>query len=94
MSKLKHVERIRARIVQGQVGELTRLRNYISLTDGNQEAVDLLRGDPGAMILAKVTDLLLKELGHETDTPVESAASKVRRDVSRLRGKARGAGTD
>lgn len=89
MSKLKHVEMIRQRILKGQVRELTLLRGYISLTDGNQSAVDRLHGETGNLILAKITDLVLKELGHETITPVEEKASHIRREISRVRGKVR-----
>lgn len=87
---LKHVEKIRTAIVHQQVTALSRLRNYVSMVDGNPEAVDLLRGEPGNLILAKVTDLILRELGHETSTPVEEKASPIRREITRVQGKIRG----
>lgn len=94
---LRHVELIRSRVLRGQNGELQRLRNFVSATEGNQQAVDALRGDSGNMILARVTELILQEIGHVQEstsrrtadgavTPVESSASHVRRAVRRIRG--------
>lgn len=89
---MKHVERIRAAVIGHQTRALALIRGYISLTDGNIEAIDRLRGPEGALILAKCVDLILRELGHETNTPVEASTSHVRRSVARVRGKKRGAG--
>ena len=93
---MKHVELIRGRILRGFAGELARLRIFISATEGNQEAVDKLRGEPGDTLLAKVTDIILQELGHTPEryrvgpgasqaVPVESADSHIRRAVAKLR---------
>lgn len=87
---LKQVELIRSRIVRGFMGELARIRQFISGTD-NQVAVDKLRGEAGDLVLARMTEKLLSELGHETTTSVEAKASHVRRPISRVRGKSRGA---
>jgi len=84
---VKNVELIRSRITRGMAGELTRLRIFLSSTDGNQEAVDRLQGDGGNLLLARITDIILRELGHETNTPVEDAQSHVRRAVNRVRAK-------
>jgi hypothetical protein len=89
---MKHIEQIRPAIRRVLVKALGNIRGYISLTDGNLEAVDRLRGPGGDLILAKCTDFILRELGHETNTPVEAPSSHVRREISRLRGKKRGAG--
>jgi hypothetical protein len=89
---MKHVERIRAAVIGHQRRALALIRGYISLTDGNLEAIDRLRGPVGDMILAKCTDLILRELGHETNTPVEAPTSHVRRSIARVRGKKRGDG--
>jgi hypothetical protein len=88
VSTLQHVERIRERIMRGQMRELGALRSFISMTDGNAEAVERLRGPAGDLVLGKVSAFILKELGHETVTPVEAKASHVRREVTRFRGKA------
>lgn len=82
---MKHVELIRSRILRGFSGEFARLRVYISGTDGNQESVDQLRGEPGELLLAKVTDMVMRELGHEVETPVEEKNSVVRRALKRVR---------
>lgn len=82
---MKHVEIIRNRIVRGQMGELARLRTYISGTEGNQVAVDKLLGQHGDSILAEVTDLIMRRLGHEIETPLADARSRVRQAVSRVR---------
>jgi hypothetical protein len=76
---VKQVEIIRQRILRGQAGELARLRIYISQTEGNQEAVDRLRDAAGDEVLAKVTDLILRELGHEVDVSAERAGSRIKR---------------
>lgn len=93
---LRHVELIRSRVLRGQMGELARIRNFVSATEGNQEAVDALRGESGNLILARVTELILQEIGHVQEStnrkngahaPVESKASQVRRAVRRISGK-------
>lgn len=83
---MKHVELIRGRIVRGLLGELGRLRIFLSTTDGNQAAIDALSGDQGNKLLGELTDHLMRRLGHEIETPLEDAASRVRRAVSRVRG--------
>lgn len=84
---MKNVERIRERILRGQMGELMRLRVFISMLGENQEAVDRLLGPSGDVILAKVADLILVELGAEVATQVDDRFSKTRRAAAkRLRG--------
>lgn len=85
---MKHVELIRARILRGLVSEFVRLRVFISATEGNQEATDLLRGEKGDLLLAKTTDFIMRELGHAVETPVADKNSVVRRAVKRVRGHA------
>lgn len=83
---MTNIELIRSRVTRGQASELTRLRIFLSSTDGNQDCVDRLHGSSGALLLAKVTDLIMRELGHETDASVEDPNSLVRRAVRRVRG--------
>lgn len=78
-AELNDVEQVRKSIVRGQITALTRLRGYLSLTRGNQAAVDRLHGRSGNLICAKVSDLILRELGHTTDTPIEDGNNPIRR---------------
>jgi hypothetical protein len=55
----------------------------VSCLDGNVEVVDRLKGEEGEKRLARIIAFILKELGHETDTPVENAASHVRRTLKK-----------
>jgi len=84
---MKHVELVRNRVVRGQLGELGRLRVFLSSTDGNQEAVDALHGDSGDQLLAEVTDLIMRRIGNEIETPLADARSRVRQAVAKVRGK-------
>lgn len=81
---MKNVELIRARIVRGMQGELVRLRSFMSSLDGNQEEVELLRGEQGTAILAVVADTMMRELGHTTELSPDHADSQVR-DLLRTR---------
>lgn len=65
--KLVAVEQVRQRIARGQAGELSRLRIFLSSIDGNQHAVDSLRGEHGELLLADITELVLMHLGHTTE---------------------------
>lgn len=65
--QLRSVEQVRQRITRGQASELVRLRSFVSSIDGNQFAVDQLRGDVGDVLLADITELILTHLGHTTE---------------------------
>ena len=65
--QLRNVEQVRLRIARGQASELTRLRSFVSSIDGNQFAVDQLRGEIGDLLLADITELILTHLGHTTE---------------------------
>jgi len=84
---MQQVDLIRQRVTRGMYSELTRLRQYISMTDGNQEAVDRLIGESGNAIHAEVVALIMARLGNEVETPVADSNSSVRRAISRVRGK-------
>ena len=86
--KLRNVEAVRQRVVRGQASELARLRTYISAIDGNQFAVDQLRGEVGDALLADVTELILTHLGHTTEiTRMQDGTGRV---TSQARKAARG----
>ena len=78
---MNQVELIRARILRGQRGELMRLRIFISSTPDNQDVVDKLVGKEGDLLLARITDAILRELGHEEALDVDNSKnrSKTRR---------------
>ena len=63
---LRQVEQVRARIATGFANELVRIRGFLSLTEGNAEAIEKLRGKEGNTLLATMTDVALKHLGHVT----------------------------
>lgn len=65
--QLRNVEQVRQRIARGQASELVRLRGFLSSIDGNQFAVDQLRGEMGDLLLADITELVLTHLGHTTE---------------------------
>lgn len=83
---LQHVETIRTRILRGQQGELVRLRSYVSILGGNQDAVDRLKGREGDLLLARVVDMILRELGHCEALPVEHDGNKTRRAATQSAG--------
>jgi hypothetical protein len=76
---MKQVELVRKHITMSML----RLRSYVSCIDGNVEVVDRLKGEEGEKRLARIIAFILSELGHETDTPVEAAASHVRRTLKK-----------
>lgn len=83
---LKQIDIVRKRVAQGLVRELTSLRAFISGTDGNQEAVERLRGDRGERFLAVVTDCIMSQLGAPTaeagEKPNSAAGRAARRAMS------------
>lgn len=82
---LKQIDIVRKRVAQGVVRELVSLRAFISATDGNQEAVERLRGDSGAKVLAIVTDCIMSQLGAptaEAGNKPNSAAARAAKRVS------------
>lgn len=70
---------IRKRAVNGIGRELVSFRSWLSGIEGNAPRVEMLRGDRGTEILAKLADTLLTELGLGVDEPPTSKNSKVRR---------------
>jgi len=88
---LKKVELIRSRILRGMLGELVRIRNFISTAGENEEAVELLRGESGDTILALMTDTLMRELGQVPqlsrgdDVEEGSSSTTTRRAMARQR---------
>jgi hypothetical protein len=68
------------------VSYLVRLRTYVSMLPDNLDATDRLRGPSGEERCARIVGFILKELGHESESPVEAPASQVRRAVNRVRG--------
>lgn len=78
----EHTDLIRKRIVNGMGRELVSFRSWLSGVDGNALRVEMLRGERGTEILAKVADTLLTELGLGVDEPPTSKNSKVRREAA------------
>lgn len=76
---LKQVEQIRGRILRTQQQALMGVRAFISMTDGNQDAMDELTGEKGTQLLADVTDMILDRLGHKVKVKSNSPYSKTRR---------------
>lgn len=81
---MKHVQNMRDRILKVQQDALIRIRSYASMTDGNQDVVELLRGDDGLQVLADVTDFLLERLGHKTGKKSSDPFSKTRRQAKKV----------
>lgn len=89
---MKQVELIRQRVAKGLNGELVRLRIWMSGVEGNEEEVEKLRGRDCELILALLTEGLLKHLGHNAALKahsgpalkVEERHSKARRVARRL----------
>lgn len=79
---MKQVKQIRQHITN----YVLKLRSYVSMTEGNSEVVERLRGEEGEKRIARIVGFVLKELGHEANTPVEAPASHIRRAISRVRG--------
>lgn len=76
---MKNVEMIRARVIRGQQVELARLRQFISMTEGNNAALAKMEGDAGRDLLAGVTDYIMARLGHVTIVGSDERTSKSRR---------------
>lgn len=76
---MKQVELVRQRVAKGLHGELTRLRIWISAVEGNEEAVEKLRGKDCELLLATMTEGLLAHLGHTTAVKSDVTQSKARR---------------
>ena len=66
MAELKNVEMIRAMAVRASGYTVDRVRIYTSQIDGNHDAVELLRGNGGDMLKARIAELILEHMGHET----------------------------
>jgi hypothetical protein len=77
----EHIAYIRKRIINGMTRELVSLRGFLSSTDGNRAQVEMLRGERGTEILAKLADTLLTEFGWGVMEPPTAANSAVRRDA-------------
>lgn len=88
---MKQVELVRQRVAKGLNGELIRLRVWISAVDGNEAAVEMLRGKAVEIILASLTESLLSHMGHSTalttDTAGRESESKARRAVNKFTGR-------
>lgn len=91
---MKNVELIRSHVVN----YLVRLRSYISMLPESTETVDRLRGEEGEKRAARITGVILDELGHDgtqfirqgEPTPTEQAGSVLRRAVKKAAGGLRG----
>lgn len=87
---MKHVEQMRARILRCQQQAIMGIRSYASMLDGNQDVVEMLKGDKGMQLLADVTDFILERLGHKVKTPSKSPNSKTRRAAKKQTRKVKG----
>ena len=81
---MKHVERMRARILRCQQQALLGIRSYASMIDGNQDVVAKLQGDEGMQVLADVTDFMLERLGHKVSKSPKDKYSKTRRAAKKV----------
>lgn len=66
MAELKNVEMIRAMAVRASSYLVDRVRIYTSGIDGNHDAVETLRGENADVLKAKISELVLEHMGHET----------------------------
>lgn len=76
---LKHVVQIREKVTREMAATLMRIRAFISYTDGNAEAIELLRNPeidektgltkPGPLdhLIAQLSDQVLRHCGHEPE---------------------------
>lgn len=84
---LKQVEKVRQRIAHGLNREIVGIRSFLSLTEGNQEAIERLRGEQHELVLASLTEAVLMHLGNPpTVEPPTSPNSAARRTVRKLVG--------
>lgn len=87
---MKNVQLIRQHVA----GYMFRLRSFVSMTEGNVEVVDRLRGKEGDERLARIVAFILGELGHDgaefnhrgEEVPPGSTSSNSRRAIARVRG--------
>jgi hypothetical protein len=87
---IHRIEQVRERIIRAQEIEVTRLRGYLSLIDGNQTVLPRLEGTAKELLVARLTETVLEALGHQTAVTAGDSASHVRRAVTRAVGRARG----
>lgn len=76
---LKNVELIRGFTANRMREFAIRLRNFISSASDNPDVVELLRGEDGLKIVAKLTEAVLVEIGHQTEVTAEDSNSRARR---------------
>lgn len=83
-----NIDMTRSRIAKSMTRSVTECRIWLSTGQGSQEMVDLLRGDPGMVLIAKLTEVVMAHIGHETEVTADSksARSKAMRTVSKLVG--------
>lgn len=83
-----NAQMIRDRFARSMTRSIMECRIWLSATEGNQVAVDLLRGEEGAVAAAKLVETLMAHIGHETAVTADSkdARSKARRAVARIGG--------
>lgn len=79
--RLQKVEVIRGRVLRLMRTSLGNLRSFISLIEGNQHAVELLRGQSGDAILGRCAEFVMMELG-DSSSPSKSNADGVSRYMS------------
>ena len=80
---MNQVELIRSRVVRGLHAELVRIRQFISATADNQEAVDSLHGENEEKLLARITDVAMRHMGAETTIPEDAVETRAMRAVRR-----------
>lgn len=84
---MKQIELLRKHVIRSLVS----LRSYASCIPGNEDVVDRLRGADGEARIARIVGYVMQELGDvESKSPVENAASHVRRTVNKALAAARG----
>lgn len=79
------VQKVRARAVLAFERAIALNRQYLSMVGGNNEAIELLRGDNLTMLLASIVETYMEHIGHVTVVAADQtdARSKARRAVSR-----------
>lgn len=85
---MKNVQLIRQAVIRVQSHAFERLRYLMSVTEGGFELVDQLRpredvaalltGMPADTLLARVVEMILTDLGHETALNAENSGGRNR----------------
>lgn len=85
VQQLVRVEVIRGRVVRLMISALGNLRMLLSTIPGNEEAVERLRGESGDLILGRVCDFVMMEIG-DTASAQETGGGRSRAFSRKVKG--------